>query len=147
MTTTKKKAAHKRKQSKTGSAAVQARAYAYGLSGGKVWEIGSSAEWQKNAYAWSDYDQLKSSVQNHGEEEALVKYVWDRVMETATFRKRKGRSSVMTEPFWSLPEKYDQGALEETTLESITAMLEDAGYQNIQVRKNKEGRVTLSFNW
>ena len=131
MTTTKKKAAHKRKQSKTGSAAVQARAYAYGLSGGKVWEIGSSAEWQKNAYAWSDYDQLKSSVQNHGEEEALV----------------KGRSSVMTEPFWSLPEKYDQGALEETTLESITAMLEDAGYQNIQVRKNKEGRVTLSFNW
>ena len=145
MTTAKKKAATKRKARP--STTTQARAYAYGLSGGKVWEIGSSAEWQKNAYAWSDYDQLKSSVQDHGEEEALVKYVWDRVMENATFRKRKGRNSVMPEPFWSLPDKYDQDGLEDSAMSSITAMLEDAGYKNIQVRKNDEGRVTLSFNW
>ena len=123
-----------------------ARAYAYGLSGGKVWEVGSCADWMENFYEWSDYDQLRASVQDHGTDEALVKYVWDRVMETATFRKRKGRKSAMTEPFWALPEKYAKRDLEANTLDSVTAMLEDAGYMNIKVQQDGS-RVTLSFNW
>ena len=100
----------------------------------------------ENFYEWSDYGQLKSSVQDHGTEQALVKYVWDRVMETATFRKRKGRKSAMTEPFWSLPEQYAKRDLEAATLKAVTDMLKDAGYMNIKVQQDGS-RITLSFNW